>query len=112
MRAQGSGLLLQVGSLLGRLALPFTGLYAASKFALEGLTEAYGAELAGLGIDAAIVEPRLGARMAHPEGLSQWTATVAKEIAPLSPAQARVLALWSEGMVLTQSCGFRWGVLR
>ncbi len=57
MRAQGSGLLLQVGSLVGRLALPFTGLYAASKFALEGLTEAYRAELAGLGIDAAIVEP-------------------------------------------------------
>ncbi len=57
MRAQGSGLLLQVGSLVGRLALPFTGLYAASKFALEGLTEAYRLELAGLGIDAAIVEP-------------------------------------------------------
>ncbi len=42
--------------------------------------------------------------MAHPEGLSQWTATVAKELTPLSPAQARVLALWSYGMVLTQSC--------
>ena len=56
MRAQGSGLLLQVGSLLGRLALPFTGIYAASKYALEGLTEAYRTELAGLGIDAAIVE--------------------------------------------------------
>ncbi len=42
--------------------------------------------------------------MAHPDGLSQWTATVAKELAPLSPAQARVLALWSYGMVLTQSC--------
>ena len=42
--------------------------------------------------------------MAHPEGLAQWTATVAKELTPLSPAQARVLALWSYGMVLTQSC--------
>jgi len=42
--------------------------------------------------------------MAHPDGLSQWTATVAKELTPLSPAQARVLALWSYGMVLTQSC--------
>jgi len=42
--------------------------------------------------------------MAHPEGVSQWTATVAKELPHLSPAQARVLALWSYGMVLTQSC--------
>jgi len=43
-------------------------------------------------------------RMAHPEEVSQWTATVAKEIPQLSPAQARVLALWSYGMVLTPSC--------
>ena len=57
MRAQGSGLLLQVGSVLGRVALPFVGLYGASKFALEGLTEAYRYELAALGIDAVIVEP-------------------------------------------------------
>jgi NAD(P)-dependent dehydrogenase (short-subunit alcohol dehydrogenase family) len=57
MRAQRSGLLLQVGSVLGRVALPFAGLYGASKFALEGLTEAYRYELAALGIDAAIVEP-------------------------------------------------------
>jgi NAD(P)-dependent dehydrogenase (short-subunit alcohol dehydrogenase family) len=57
MRAQGSGLLLQVGSVVGRLAFPFMGLYAATKFALEGLTETYRLELAGLGIDAVIVEP-------------------------------------------------------
>jgi NAD(P)-dependent dehydrogenase (short-subunit alcohol dehydrogenase family) len=57
MRAQGSGLLVQIGSVVGRIAYPFTGVYAASKFALEGLTEAYRLELAALGIDAAIVEP-------------------------------------------------------
>jgi len=57
MRAQGSGLLVQIGSVLGRIAYPFTGLYAATKFALEGLTEAYRLELAALGIDAVIVEP-------------------------------------------------------
>jgi len=57
MRAQGSGLLLQIGSVVGRLAFPFTGLYGATKFALEGLTESYRYELAPLGVDAAIVEP-------------------------------------------------------
>ncbi|GHO79978.1 short-chain dehydrogenase/reductase [Ktedonobacter sp. SOSP1-85] len=57
MRKQGSGLLLQIGSIAGRLALPFIGLYAATKFALEGLTESYRYELAPFGIDAAILEP-------------------------------------------------------
>src|SRR5258706_801964 len=57
MRRQGSGLLLQIGSISGRVALPFLGLYGATKFALEGLTEAYRDELAPFGIDAAIIEP-------------------------------------------------------
>ncbi len=57
MRRQGSGLLLQIGSIVGRLALPFQGLYGATKFALEGLTESYRYELAPFGIDAAIIEP-------------------------------------------------------
>ncbi|MGO8949508.1 MAG: SDR family oxidoreductase [Ktedonobacterales bacterium] len=57
MRKQGSGLLLQVGSVAGRMALPFLGLYGATKFALEGLTESYRQELAPFGIDAALIEP-------------------------------------------------------
>src|SRR5437870_9627433 len=57
MRKQGSGLLLQIGSITGRLAFPFLGLYGATKFALEGLTESYRYELAPFGIDAAIIEP-------------------------------------------------------
>jgi NAD(P)-dependent dehydrogenase (short-subunit alcohol dehydrogenase family) len=57
MRRQGSGLLLQIGSIGGRVALPFLGLYGATKFALEGLTESYRYELAPFGIDAAIIEP-------------------------------------------------------
>ena len=57
MRKQRSGLLLQIGSLAGRVALPFQGLYGATKFALEGLTESYRQELAPFGIDAALIEP-------------------------------------------------------
>ena len=57
MREQGSGLLLQIGSIAGRLAFPFLGLYGATKFALEGLTESYRYELAPFGIDAAMIEP-------------------------------------------------------
>src|SRR3989475_6601405 len=57
MREQGSGLLLQIGPIVGRLAMPYLGLYGATKFALEGLTESYRYELAPFGIDAAIIEP-------------------------------------------------------
>ncbi len=57
MREQGSGLLLQIGSVAGRLGMPYLGLYGATKFALEGLTESYRYELAPFGIDAAILEP-------------------------------------------------------
>ena len=57
MRRQGSGLLVYISSVLGRLVVPFTGIYNASKFAMEGLAESYRYELAPLGIDTAIVEP-------------------------------------------------------
>jgi len=57
MRAQKSGLLLHIGSVAGRIAFPFLGLYGSTKFALEGLTESYRYELAPFGIDAVIVEP-------------------------------------------------------
>src|SRR6202171_5418185 len=61
MRAQGSGLLLQIGSISGRIGMPFLGLYGATKFTLEGLTESYRYELAPFGIDAATLAPRLRA---------------------------------------------------
>ena len=57
MRAAGGGLLVHVTSLMGRVVVPFFGVYSASKFALEALAEAYRYELSGFGIDSVIVEP-------------------------------------------------------
>lgn len=57
MRGQGSGLLMHVSSIAGRLTMPFMGIYSASKFAVESLAEAYRYELSSLGIDSVIVEP-------------------------------------------------------
>lgn len=57
LRAQGSGLLIHVSSLLGRIAFPFYGPYNASKWALEALAENYRVELSGFGVDSCIVEP-------------------------------------------------------
>ncbi len=57
LRAQGSGLVIHVSSLLGRMTLPFYGPYNASKWALEALAENYRIELSGFGVDSIIVEP-------------------------------------------------------
>lgn len=56
---RGSGKIVNISSVEGRLATPFNGGYAASKFALEGLTEAMRVELWPLGIHVCLVEPGL-----------------------------------------------------
>jgi NAD(P)-dependent dehydrogenase (short-subunit alcohol dehydrogenase family) len=57
MRKRGKGLILNVSSCLGRVILPFTGPYVASKFALEGMSEGYRYELAGTGVEVSILQP-------------------------------------------------------
>jgi short-subunit dehydrogenase len=57
MKAQGDGLIIQVSSVAGRGAFPGFGVYHASKWGLEGMSEAMRYELAPLGIDVVIVEP-------------------------------------------------------
>ncbi|MFF1836418.1 oxidoreductase [Streptomyces sp. NPDC058231] len=57
MRRQGSGAVVQMSSMGGRLSFAGVGAYSASKFALEGLSEALAAEVAPHGIKVLIVEP-------------------------------------------------------
>src|SRR5246127_3821164 len=57
MRAQGSGHIIQVSSIGGVNAFPTIGLYHASKWGLEGFSQALAAEVAGFGIKVTIVEP-------------------------------------------------------
>jgi len=57
LRSQGSGLIIYISSLLGRMSLPFYGPYNATKWALEAMAENYRVELSGFGIENAIVEP-------------------------------------------------------
>ncbi|HTA80384.1 MAG TPA: SDR family oxidoreductase [Terracidiphilus sp.] len=56
-RSQHEGLIVNIGSVLGRVTVPFFGLYGASKFALEAITETYRYELSQLGIDVVLVQP-------------------------------------------------------
>jgi len=57
MRKQKSGHIIQISSFLGLTTLPLLGLYNASKFAIEGLTETIGTETAHLGIKTTLIEP-------------------------------------------------------
>ncbi len=57
LRKQGSGLLIHISSLLGRIALPFYGPYQATKWAVEAMAENYRVELSGFGVQSVIVEP-------------------------------------------------------
>jgi NADP-dependent 3-hydroxy acid dehydrogenase YdfG len=57
MRAQGDGLVINIGSIVGRLTFPFFGIYGASKFAVEALTDSLRYEVSQLGIDVTLVQP-------------------------------------------------------
>lgn len=57
MRQQGHGHIVQVSSILGLVTLPVLGLYNASKFAVEGLSETLAAEVKAFGINISLIEP-------------------------------------------------------
>ena len=57
MRAAGRGRIVNVSSLGGVFGMPFSGLYSASKFALEGMSEALRHELRPFGVHVTLVEP-------------------------------------------------------
>jgi len=91
LRAQRHGHVLQISSLSGRIAAPGVGYYAASKFALEGLSEALHAELAPLGVRVTIVEP--GGVRTEWAGASLWSAPEEiGEYAPSAGATRELLA--------------------
>jgi len=54
---QGRGRIVNMGSVSGRVAAPFVGPYAASKFAIEALSDAQRLELKPWGIHVALIEP-------------------------------------------------------
>lgn len=57
LRAQGSGHILQVSSIGGISAFPNIGAYHASKWALEGFSQALAQEVAEFGIKVTVIEP-------------------------------------------------------
>ncbi|BDI23366.1 SDR family oxidoreductase [Herbiconiux sp. L3-i23] len=76
LREQGSGHIIQVSSIGGISAFPNIGAYHASKWALEGFSQALAQEVAGFGIHVTLIEPG---------GFStDWGGSSAKHAAPLA----------------------------
>jgi NAD(P)-dependent dehydrogenase (short-subunit alcohol dehydrogenase family) len=57
MRRQGTGRILNIGSVLGFLPMPYGALYAATKHAIEGYSESLDHELRTRGIRVSVIEP-------------------------------------------------------
>jgi NAD(P)-dependent dehydrogenase (short-subunit alcohol dehydrogenase family) len=95
MRAQGSGSIVMVSSMSGRMALPGLGTYATTKFALEGMSEALRHELAPFGISVVIVEPGPYATDIWDRNLARCR-NAADESSVWAPLNARVEAVAKE----------------
>ena len=92
-RERGSGVFVNVSSVQGRVSTPLEGPYAASKFALEALSETLHYELAHFGIRVVIIEPgyiapgmkdapRHDGPAAYGDLWEQWSGTDAKVTGP------------------------------
>jgi NADP-dependent 3-hydroxy acid dehydrogenase YdfG len=77
LREQQTGHVVNIGSLVGFTAFPAFGIYSATKFALEGLSEALAAETTAFGIRTTIVEPG-----AFHTGFSERSVTIADNRLP------------------------------
>lgn len=91
MREQGHGHIIQLSSVLGLVTLPVLGLYNASKFAVEGLTETLAAEVKGFGINVSLIEPNGfstdwgGASAIHTESIPAYDKVKADFQAGMTP---------------------------
>lgn len=57
MRSQKAGMIITIGSIAGLVAIPYNGIYSASKFALEGYTQTLRLEVARFGIRVSMINP-------------------------------------------------------
>ncbi|RAW00596.1 SDR family NAD(P)-dependent oxidoreductase [Pseudochryseolinea flava] len=89
MRKQQHGHIIQISSVLGMVTLPVLGIYNASKWAVEGLSETLAAEVAGFGIKVTLVEPNGFA--------TEWASASALHAQPMKEYD-NVRASFNEGL--------------
>ncbi|MDP9848699.1 SDR family oxidoreductase [Streptosporangium lutulentum] len=93
LRAQGSGHIVQISSIAALGGFPTTGMYSASKFALEGMSEALALEAASFGVKLTIVQPG-----------GYWTdlytgMTSTSPSEPYASLRAEMEKMWAEGSI-------------
>lgn len=67
MTAQGSGRIVNIGSMFGSIGFPGFAVYSASKFALRGFSQALRRELSGTGVGVTYISPRAVKTPLNPE---------------------------------------------
>jgi NAD(P)-dependent dehydrogenase (short-subunit alcohol dehydrogenase family) len=105
MRKAGNGLIVNVSSAAGKIAIPFQAHYCASKFAVEGLTEALYHEVKAHGIRVLLIQPgdvgtsiweqtdkRLVSKSAYREALERFLDVKEKEMGAAADSPANVAA--------------------
>jgi NAD(P)-dependent dehydrogenase (short-subunit alcohol dehydrogenase family) len=94
MRKQGAGRIINIGSVLGFLPMPYGALYAATKHAVEGYSESLDHELRTRGIRVSVIEPaytktRFDANFVEPDAkLDEYREVMAAADEPAAVADA------------------------
>lgn len=112
MRRRGQGLVINVSSIVGKRALPMTGAYAASKYALQGLSDALRVELRGTGVRVSVICPGYtrtefsdkvldyGATRGRPHGEVMSAGEVAEAIFRCARSPKREVVLTGKGRLV------------
>ena len=112
MRRRERGLIVNVSSIVGKRSLPMTGAYAATKYALQGLSDALRLELAGTGVRVSVVCPgytatefsdrviHYGALRSRPRGGVMSPEEVAEAIFDCARKPRREIVLTGKGRLL------------
>jgi NAD(P)-dependent dehydrogenase (short-subunit alcohol dehydrogenase family) len=90
------GRLVNVGSISGEIALPLWGPYGATKYALEGITQALRHELYPLGVHASVVAPG-PIKTPIEERMSESLAVYENRETPYAPFYRGIRAMWDQG---------------
>jgi NAD(P)-dependent dehydrogenase (short-subunit alcohol dehydrogenase family) len=94
LRASGNGAIVNVSSLVGIITLPFSGLYAASKHAVEAISEALYIEMRGFGVRVTLIEPGIFPTEFGANALMEPNFTPASPYAPLAGKLGAALGPW------------------
>jgi NAD(P)-dependent dehydrogenase (short-subunit alcohol dehydrogenase family) len=98
MRARKHGRIVNISSVVGKVSLPMGGVYAASKFAVEGLTDALRIEVEPFGIQVVLVLPGpIKTEFPRTAGRSVQSFISKLEKSPYRPWAEPMLVRWREG---------------